>query len=94
MRPYVERLPRFAGLARIPNVKRETLTDFVLDHIARGTEVRTDAYRGYNDVGRDRLSQVARQPKESCDPPGEACLRASQTGAKRGAGDPVRRPGR
>jgi ISXO2 transposase-like protein len=46
--------PGRTRLARIPNVKCETLTDFVLDHIARGTEVRTDAYRGYI-VGHEHL---------------------------------------
>ncbi len=60
--------PGRTRLARIPNVQRETLTDFVLDHIARGTEVRTDAYRGYNDVGRHRFSHLVVNLKESGDP--------------------------
>jgi len=60
--------PGRTRIARIPNVKRETLTDFVLDHIARGTEVRTDAYRGYNDVGRHRFSHFVVNVKESGDP--------------------------
>jgi len=60
--------PGRTRMARIPNVKRETLTDFVLDHIARGAEVRTDAYRGYNDVGRHRFSHFVVNLKESGDP--------------------------
>ena len=55
-------------MARIPNVKRETLTDFVLDHVARGAEVRTDAYKGYDDVGRHRFGHVVVNVKESGDP--------------------------
>ena len=31
-------------MRRIPNVKRDTLTEFVLDHVARGSEIRTDAW--------------------------------------------------
>ena len=46
-------------MARIANIRRETLTDFVLDHVGRGSEVRTDAYQGYDDVGRHRFSHVA-----------------------------------
>jgi transposase-like protein len=60
--------PGRTRMARVSNVKRETLTDFVLDHIARGTEVRTDAYRGYNDVGRHRYSHFVVNLKESGDP--------------------------
>ena len=26
-------------MRRIPNVKRDTLTEFVLDHVARGSEI-------------------------------------------------------
>jgi hypothetical protein len=55
-------------MQRIPNVKRETLTDFVLDHVSRGAEVRTDAYHGYDDVGRHRFSPVVVNAKESGDP--------------------------
>jgi transposase-like protein len=60
--------PGRTRIARIANVKRETLTDFVLDHIARGTEVRTDAYGGYNHVGRHRFSHFVVNVKESGDP--------------------------
>jgi hypothetical protein len=40
----------------------------VPDHVARGAEVRTDAYHGYNDVGRHRFSHVVINVKESGDP--------------------------
>jgi hypothetical protein len=35
---------------RIPNASAEVLTDFVLDHIQRGAEVRTDGWVGYDHV--------------------------------------------
>ncbi len=60
--------PGRTRLTRIPDVKRQTLTDFVLDHVERGAEVRTDAYHGYNDVGRHRFSHVVVNVKESGDP--------------------------
>ncbi len=34
---------------------KNTLTDFVLHHVVRGSEVRTDGWHGYFDVGRYRL---------------------------------------
>jgi len=55
-------------MARIPDGKGETLTDFVLDHVDRATEVRTDAYHGYNGVGRHRFSHVVVNVKGSGDP--------------------------
>jgi transposase-like protein len=60
--------PGRTRIARIPNVKRDTLSDFVLDHVARGAEVRTDAHHGYNDVGRYRFRHVVVKVKESGDP--------------------------
>jgi len=39
-------------MKRIPTVTKDTLTDFVLDHVARGSEVRTDGWQGYSDMGR------------------------------------------
>ena len=42
----------------VPNVRRDTLTEFVLDHVARGSEVRTDAWTGYDDIGRYRFKHV------------------------------------
>ena len=45
-------------LARLPDTKRDTLTEFVLDHVARGSELRTDAWAGYNDIGRYQYEHV------------------------------------
>lgn len=41
-------------LERLPNTEKDTLTEFVLANVTRGTEVQTDAYSGYNDIGRFR----------------------------------------
>jgi len=60
--------PGRTRMARVPDVKRNTLTDFVLDHVARASEIRTDAYHGYNDVGRHRFGHVVVNVKESGDP--------------------------
>jgi hypothetical protein len=35
-------------MQRIPNAGKDVLTDFVLDHVERGSEVRTDGWTGYN----------------------------------------------
>jgi transposase-like protein len=42
----------------IPDVTKATLTDFVLDHVARGAEVHTDGWQGYFDIGRHRQHVV------------------------------------
>jgi ISXO2-like transposase domain len=55
-------------MRRIPNVNRDTLTDFVLDNIARGSEVRTDGWRGYDDIGRCRFKHVVTNVSASGDP--------------------------
>jgi transposase-like protein len=60
--------PGRTRMARVPDVKRDTLTDFALDHVGRGAEVRTDAYHGYDDVGRHRFSHVVVNVKQSGDP--------------------------
>jgi hypothetical protein len=38
-------------------VTRDTLSGFVLDNVARGSEVRTDAWTGY-DIGRHRFTHA------------------------------------
>jgi transposase-like protein len=43
--------PGRVRMRRVPNVTKDTLTDFVLDHIARHSEVRTDGWQGYFDIG-------------------------------------------
>lgn len=55
-------------MARIPDVSADTLTDFVLDHVTRGTEVHTDAWPGYHHIGRHRFSHVVTHVGVSGDP--------------------------
>lgn len=60
--------PERVRMRRIPNVKRDTLADFVLDHVARGSEVRTDAWTGYDEIGRYRFDHVVTNMSSSGDP--------------------------
>ena len=60
--------PGRVGMQRIPNAAKDVLTDFVLDHVARGSEVRTDALAAYNGVGEYRFSHVITNVKASGDP--------------------------
>ena len=53
---------------RISDVTRDTLSGFVLDNVARGTEVRTDAWTGYDDIGRFRFDHVVTNVSASGDP--------------------------
>src|ERR1035437_8618113 len=46
--------PGRVRMRRIPNAAADTLTDFVLEYVARGTEVHTDGWGAYNDIGRYR----------------------------------------
>ena len=55
-------------MRRIADVTKATLTDFVLDHIARGSEVRTDGWQGYFDVGRHPFTHVVTNLSASGDP--------------------------
>jgi transposase-like protein len=55
-------------MRRIPDVTKATLTDFVVDHIARGAEVRTDGWQGYFDVGRHPFTHVVTNVSASGDP--------------------------
>lgn len=51
----VESRERDAGrvrLARVANTKAETLHDFILDNVARGSILHTDAFSGYNGISR------------------------------------------
>lgn len=45
-------------LARIPDTTLPVLTEFVLDNVQRGSEVLTDAWGGYNDIGKYAYSHV------------------------------------
>jgi len=60
--------PGRVRLGRIPNASADVLTDFVLDYVERGSEVRTDAWNGYNDIGRYRFKHVVTNLRESGDP--------------------------
>jgi transposase-like protein len=63
-----DQAPERVRMRRIPNIKRDTLTEFVLDHVARGSEVRTDGYTGYDDIGRYRFKHVVTNVSASGDP--------------------------
>lgn len=63
-----EHAPERVRMRRIPNVTKDTLTDFVLDHVARGSEVRTDGWQGYFDIGRYRFRHVVTNVSASGDP--------------------------
>ena len=45
-------------LERLPNTSKDTLTEFVLGNVERGSEVHTDAWAGYNDLGRHSYRHV------------------------------------
>jgi transposase-like protein len=55
-------------MRRVGDVRKATLTDFVLDTVARGAEVHTDAWEGYNDIGTHRFSHVVTNLSTSGDP--------------------------
>lgn len=63
-----DQAPERVRMRRVVNVKADTLTDFVLDHVARGSEVRTDAWQGYADIGRYRFGHVVTSVSASGDP--------------------------
>jgi hypothetical protein len=63
-----ERGPGRVRMQRIPSASKDVLTEFVLDHVARGSEVRTDAWGGYNDIGRHRFTHVVTNVSASGDP--------------------------
>jgi len=50
--------PGRVRMRRIANASADTLTEFVLDNVARGAEVHTDGWGGYNDIGRYRFAHV------------------------------------
>jgi ISXO2-like transposase domain/Transposase zinc-ribbon domain len=60
--------PGRVRMGRIRSASAGVLTDFVLDNVVRGSEVRTDAWRGYNDIGRHRFSHIVTNLSESGDP--------------------------
>ena len=60
--------PGRVRMQRIPNASKDVLTDFVLDHVQGGAEVRTDAWGGYNAVGTHRFSHIITNVSASGDP--------------------------
>ena len=60
--------PQRVRIKRIPDVTRDTLSGFVLDNVARNSEVRTDAYTGYDDIGRYRFTHVVANVSQSGNP--------------------------
>jgi len=57
-----------ARMRQIPNASADVLTDFVLENVARGSEVRTDGWHGYDHVGRHRFTHVVTSLRQSGDP--------------------------
>ena len=55
-------------MRRVPDVSKATLADFVLDNVARGSEVHTDGWQGYDDIGKYRFSHVVTNLSASGDP--------------------------
>jgi transposase-like protein len=55
-------------MQRIPNASKETLSEFVLDHLEPGSEVRTDGWPGYIDLGSHGFAHVAISLNASGDP--------------------------
>jgi len=60
--------PGRVRMQRIENAGKDVLTDFVLDHVQRRSEVRTDGWSGYNGVGEHRFSHVVTNVSASGDP--------------------------
>ena len=65
--------PGRVRMAQIPNATMDVLTDFVLDNVQIGSEVRTDGWKGYNAVGRHRFQHVLTSLKASDDHAHVAC---------------------
>ncbi len=63
-----DQAPERVRIRRISDVTRDTLSGFVLDNVARGSEVRTDAWTGYGDIGRFRFDHVISNVSGSGDP--------------------------
>jgi hypothetical protein len=63
-----DQAPERVRIRRIPDVTKDTLTEFVLDNVARGSEVRTDGWQGYFDIGRYRFAHVVTNVSATGDP--------------------------
>ncbi len=60
--------PGRTRMRRIADASKDVLTEFVLDHVQRGSEVHTDGWVGYNGVGEHRFSHIATNVSASGDP--------------------------
>lgn len=60
--------PGRTRMQRIPGASADVRTDFVLDNVARGSEVRTDGWRGYDHIGRHRFTHSVSSLRASGDP--------------------------
>ncbi len=60
--------PGRVRMQRIANASKDVLTDFVLDHVERRSEVRTDGWVGYNGIGEHRFRHVVTNVAASGDP--------------------------
>jgi len=60
--------PGRVRMQRIPNATKDVLTDFVLEHVERRSEVRTDGWGGYNGIGEHRFRHVVTNVAASGDP--------------------------
>ncbi len=63
-----DQAPERVRIRRIPDVTNDTLTEFVLDNVARGSEVRTDGWQGYFDIARYRFAHVVTNVSATGDP--------------------------
>jgi transposase-like protein len=55
-------------LERVKNVKKATLTDFVLDNCKAGAEIRTDHWVGYDDLGNVGFTHIQTSISSTGDP--------------------------
>ena len=78
--------PGRTRMQKIPGASADVRTDFVLDNVARGSEVRTDGWRGYDHIGRHRFTHSVSSLRASGDPPTSLCLRSIASPACSSAG--------
>ena len=60
--------PGRVRMQRIANASKDVLTDFVLNHVERGAEVRTHGWTAYDGVGEHRFTHVLAIISGSGDP--------------------------
>ena len=60
--------PGRVRMRRVADVTKDTLTEFVLDHVARHSDVRTDGWQGYFDIGKYRYQHYVTNVSASGDP--------------------------